>query len=196
MFRLMRLFALLLLVIGTAVAQAAEPPKPSFSLFVSCIEKVSESGLPRVWFGYEASDTIEGIAYYGPSDGGGFIGDPPNTLSKGRHEKVFGVELQEPGVEAIYEFIANNGDSASLFAGADYKAPACGEVWQPGAPSIAVTLTSDCAFVEIRDPYGHWSRVQSNGEDVLLHYGEALIGGANQSTDPADYRAIETACPG
>ena len=66
--------------------------------------------------------------------------------------------------------------------------------WQPGAPSIYIPMTSDCAFIEIQDAYAHWSLVTSNGEPVLLHYGQALIGSTSQSTDPADYRAIPTEC--
>lgn len=66
--------------------------------------------------------------------------------------------------------------------------------WRPGAPSIPVAMTTDCAFVEIRDEYNHWHLVLSNGEPVLLHYGEMLIGGHHQSLNPADYRAVPAAC--
>jgi hypothetical protein len=72
----------------------------------------------------------------------------------------------------------------------------CGEDeegWQPGAPSIDIPLTADCSFVEIQDPNGNWHPVTVNGEPVLLHYGESLIGG-DQSSDPADYQAVPTAC--
>lgn len=77
------------------------------------------------------------------------------------------------------------------------EAPRCADdptIWHPGAPSIPVMLTSDCAWVEIDNHDGGWSRVQSDGKDVLLHYGESLIGSSGQSTDPVDYRAIETGC--
>jgi hypothetical protein len=66
--------------------------------------------------------------------------------------------------------------------------------WQPGAPSIEITLTSDCAWIEIDNHDGGWSRVQSDGKDVMLHYGDALIGGQDQSLDSSDYRAIPTNC--
>lgn len=62
------------------------------------------------------------------------------------------------------------------------------------APSITVVLTTDCAFVEISNGDGGWSRVESDGEPVLLHYGESLIAGRSQSLEPADYRAVPTAC--
>lgn len=68
--------------------------------------------------------------------------------------------------------------------------------WHPGASSIAVSLVSDCAYVEIQDAYGHWSRVSdtTHPDGILLHYGDSLIGGPGQSTDPDDYRAVATAC--
>lgn len=68
------------------------------------------------------------------------------------------------------------------------------DTWKPGAPSIPVEMTTDCAFVEIRDEYGNWHLVYSNGELVLLHYGEMLIGSNEQSTNPDDYRAVPTDC--
>lgn len=186
---------LIVLIVGMVMtAQAA-----TVSLFVSCIEKVSESGLPRIWFGYQASTTVNGVSYYGPSDGAGFIGYPPNTLEKGRHDRVFGAEIQVEGTQAFYQFIADDGTTYEVWADATTKAPKCGaNVWHQGAPSIAVSLTSDCAYVEIQDDYGHWSRVSdaAHPDGILLHYGEALIGGPDQSTDPADYRSVATACPG
>lgn len=90
-----------------------------------------------------------------------------------------------------------DGMTESIFAAPD--TPFCSDDnddWQPDAPSIPIPLTSDCAWVEIDNHDGGWSRVEVDGEPVLLHYGDALIGGQNQSTDPADYRAVETACPG
>lgn len=68
------------------------------------------------------------------------------------------------------------------------------DTWQPDAPSIPVEMTTDCAFVEIRDEYDNWHLVTTGGEPVLLHYGEMLIGGHHQSTNPADYRAVATNC--
>lgn len=76
----------------------------------------------------------------------------------------------------------------------DATAVWCGEEWQPGAPSVPLIMTSDCAYVEIVDPHGNWHLVTSDGAPVLLHYGEALIGGRNQSVDSADYRVIATPC--
>lgn len=169
----------------------------NFTLFVSCIENPSESGLPRIWFGYEASETISGAADYGPSTTAGFIGYPPNILQQGRFDKVFAVEIQVEGTQAFFEFIADNGDSLSLFADATTEAPSCDSLdneWHPDAPSIYIPMTSDCAFIEIQDDYGNWSQVTSNGEPVLLHYGQALIGSNGQPTDPARYRVTETAC--
>jgi hypothetical protein len=98
--------------------------------------------------------------------------------------------------EAFVAYYLGDGEWFTL-KGTPDTAPCGGDEgngWQPGAVSIYIPMTSDCAFVEIRDTYGHWSQVTSDGEPVLLHYGEALIGGQNQSTDPADYRAIPTAC--
>lgn len=86
------------------------------------------------------------------------------------------------------------GTTESIFAASD--TPFCDQqnIWKPGAPSIPIELTTDCAWVEIRDPFGNWSQVESNAQPVLLHYGEALIGGQDQNIDPADYRAIPTEC--
>jgi hypothetical protein len=72
--------------------------------------------------------------------------------------------------------------------------PLCGSVYEGDAPSIAVAITTDCAFVEIDNGDGGWSRVESDGVPVLLHYGEQLIAGRNQSLEPDDYRAVATAC--
>lgn len=79
----------------------------------------------------------------------------------------------------------------------DTTLPYCGDssdIWQPDAPSIPIEMTTDCAWVEIRDAYDNWHLVYSDGDLVLLHYGEALIGGRNQSTNPEDYRAVATSC--
>lgn len=200
--RFLIFWIVMMVLLSTALFAAAQEyaslEQPvTVSLFVSCIEKPSESGYPRVWFGYEASESISGTASYGPSDGAGFIGYPPNTLNTGRFDKVFAVELQTEGVVAFYQFIDDAGNEYNASADADTDAISCDELaarWHPGAPSIAVALTTDCAYVEIQDAYGHWSQVTSNGEAVLLHYGDALIGGPDQSTDPADYRAVPTAC--
>lgn len=104
------------------------------------------------------------------------------------------LQAQGDGVEFVAYYL--DGGSESIFG--DPDAPFCADSskndWQPGAPSIPIELTSDCAFVEIQDDYGHWVRVQSDGVDVLLHWGEALIGSVRQSTNPADYRALETEC--
>ncbi len=72
--------------------------------------------------------------------------------------------------------------------------PVCGSLYEGDAPSIAVAITSDCAYVEIDNGDGGWSRVESNGEPVLLHYGEQLIAGRSQSLEPEHYRAVPTAC--
>lgn len=188
--------AVLALFSTALVSVQADDQPATVSLFVSCIENPSESGLPRVWFGYQSSAVVNGAADYGPSDGAGFIGAPPNTLQAGRHDRVFAVELQTEGVKAFYEFQTADGRLYSVFADASTKAPKCGAVYQPGAPSIAVVMTTDCAFVEIQDPYGHWWRVtdKDHPDGILLHYGEALIGGQDQSTNPDDYRAVATAC--
>jgi hypothetical protein len=71
----------------------------------------------------------------------------------------------------------------------------CGEEWKPDAPSIPVVIESDCAHVFIRDSFDNWHLVTdaNNPNGIVLHYGQALIGG-NQSTDPTDYRSIPAAC--
>lgn len=104
------------------------------------------------------------------------------------------LQAQGDGVEFITYY--QDGGSESIFG--DPDAPLCisplKEDWQPGAPSIPIPLISDCAFIDIQDAFGHWSRVQSNGKDVLLHWGENLFGSIKQSTNPSDYRAIPTEC--
>ena len=80
------------------------------------------------------------------------------------------------------------------------SAPACGDVTSQGdAPSIRISMSSDCAFIETKDYLdgqftGHWSQVESNGDPVLLHYGGQLVGSHHQSINPDDYRAVPTAC--
>ena len=191
--RFVMVWIVLMVLLSTALVsvQAA-----TFSVFVSCIEKPSASGSVRVWFGYSAVGTINGTPDFGPLDGAGFIGSPPNTLQPGIHNRVLAAEIQTEGTTVFYEFQSDDGIGASIFATAATKAPACGTVYQTSAPSIAVSLTTDCAYVEIQDAYGHWSRVTdaAHPDGILLHYDEALIGGQDQSTDPADYRAVPTAC--
>lgn len=73
--------------------------------------------------------------------------------------------------------------------------PICGSEYEGDAPSIPIlNASSDCFYVEIDNGDGGWSRVESNGEPVLLHYGESLIAGRSQSLKPDDYRAVPTAC--
>lgn len=72
--------------------------------------------------------------------------------------------------------------------------PYCDELFEGDAPSVPIAMTSDCAHVDIQDEFGHWHRVQSNGIDVLLHYGESLIAGRNQPLESERYRAVETPC--
>ena len=78
------------------------------------------------------------------------------------------------------------------------ETPFCGspeaEPFEGDAPSIPVGLTSDCAFVEVIDSYGNWHRVESEGVPVLMHYGDSLIAGRDQSLAAEDYRAVATAC--
>jgi hypothetical protein len=85
------------------------------------------------------------------------------------------------------------GSTQSIFASVD--SPHCNTDKNLGnVPSIPIEMTTDCAYVEVQDPYGNWHKVQSNGRDVLLRYGQSLIGSHEQSANPDDYRAIPTAC--
>lgn len=87
------------------------------------------------------------------------------------------------------------GTSETIYGYPDVP-PCQQDVWQPDAPSISIILTSDCAFIEIVDAWGNYHRVTDrlHPDGIVLHYGELLIGGQQQSTDPTDYRAIETEC--
>ena len=76
-----------------------------------------------------------------------------------------------------------------------------GEGWKPGVPEITIPMTADCSWIYIKnkDPRtgewdGNWSRVEIDGEPVLLHYGESLFGGQNQSASPDDYLAVAVNC--
>jgi hypothetical protein len=109
----------------------------------------------------------------GPDESGKFVLD---ALADGT------VQIGIP--DEIEGYIIIDGNSST---------PICGEGWQPGAPSIPIEMVTDCAYVDIQDEYGNWHRVEVDGVPVLLHYGEALIGGS-QTTDPAAYRAVATAC--
>lgn len=63
--------------------------------------------------------------------------------------------------------------------------------WQPGAPSVNIPLAYDCNRLEVKDSYGNWFLVVSNGQPVELKYGEALIASPyGQTLDPDDYRAV------
>lgn len=90
---------------------------------------------------------------------------------------------------------------ATLIINGNETYPQCGvEGWQPGAPSILIEPPpgADCYFVQVIDSYENWHWVESNGQRVLLHYGETLIGNSRngQRINPDDYRAVATACPG
>lgn len=186
--RFIMIWITLLALISTALTsvQAAEV-SPS----ITCVEHYADHA--SIHFGYFASETVNGTGYFGPA--GNFEGDlPPNTLDAGQHDDVFTVEVYGP---ASWQFVGADGFTFSLDVDVDTTGPDCDALsaqWHPGAVSIPITLASDCAWIEINNHDGGWSRVTSDGEPVLLHYGEALIGGPNQSSDPADYRAVATAC--
>lgn len=126
----------------------------------------------------------EGWAVGGTEDGEIVEGDNSITVSGSVIEFWF------------YNYEINAWDR--LFLSAQYAEgispyPSChGEdEWQPGAPSVPVTLLYDCNQLEVKDPYGNWSLVTSDGEPVQLKYGEALIASPyGQTINPDDYRAI------
>jgi len=164
------------------------------SLFVSCIERKSESGLPRVWFGYESDALVDGVGYMGDSETSGFIGYAPNTLRPGRFEKVFGVELQTDGAQAFFQFIANDDAAYEVWADASTDAPGCEQVGVYGPDGGLKTITKDvapgCYEWSIQDDYGHWSVVattcsQSEGEHTFVRL---VLGRDNPVTDEARYR--------
>lgn len=93
---------------------------------------------------------------------------------------------------AEFVLYTTDGTTQSIFAASD--TPRCKNEWKPDAPSIPIEMKSDCANVEIIDQWGNWHRVQSNGVDVMLQYGESLTGSNGQSTNSADYRAIPIDC--
>lgn len=190
-----------LLYLFTAAAQ-------DVYLFVDCVEQPTDQHGFVVWFGYSADATYDGLTggivpFPGPGTGTvGFLSYPPTALAEGEFHNVFAVEIMDVRNAAVEWFMYDAAHSFSMYFDPHQdNAPDCGEVQDHlgDAPSIPIELTSDCAFVEVKDYFqgeftGHWSRVTSDGEDVLLHYGEPLIAGRNQSLDPADYRAVETAC--
>jgi hypothetical protein len=109
----------------------------------------------------------------------------------------FNLETLQAGGDGVELVTWNDGNSQGIFGYPD--APRCShnsDTWKPGAPSIPIEMYSDCGWIEINNHDGGWSRVESNGVPVLLHYGEALIGSHTQTADPANFRAIETECPG
>lgn len=122
--------------------------------------------------------------------GGGWQGD------------TFVTDASEDGT-ATFHWWDDAGTYHSITATADTPYCANGSnAWYPSAPAIIIPMTSDCAFVEIKNRDhltgewdGNWSQVTSGGELVLLHYGDTLIANPHgQSTDPGDYRAVETEC--
>lgn len=168
----------------------------SIELFADCQQSV-EGGV-KVYLGYSASDDVVGTSEVELSAGADVFGALPSTFEAGEHHRVFGVILLD-GAEA--HWTASGADfNNTLTIRGDMDVPTCtGDDWHPDAPSIPIVLESDCAFVETRDYLngqftGHWSRVTSNGQPVLLHYGQALIGSSGQSTKSDDYRAVETPC--
>lgn len=181
--RLAILIVVFLMVTGAALAAEV-------SLFVTCVDR-SQPDRVIVHFGYFASATVEGTGYIGPL--GNFGGDlPPNTLLAGQHDDVFVVEIYGP---TFWQFVSDKA-SSEVRVDRDTSGPDCGAQEAAGTTSIAVQMNSDCAFIDIRDAYDNWHRVESNGAPVLLHYGEALISGPGQSSNAGDYRAVATDCPG
>lgn len=115
--------------------------------------------------------------------GGGFEGDV-----------LVVAPLADGTIQVLFWWTENDQDFMGELWGTA-QTPLCDETdWQPSAPSIFLPLTSDCSFVDIRDKWGNYHRVESDGESVLLHYGQALIGSPSQSINPADYRVIPTEC--
>lgn len=184
--------SILLVVVTLALLLVSRTQAADVSLSITCVDH-SQPDRAIIHFGYFASETMEGTSYIGPVSN--FAGDmPPNTLIEGQHDDVFTVELLYSPV--LWQFVASDNSFYELSVDVATEGPDCANLdgWKPGAPSIYIPLESDCAFIEIRDQYNHWHPVESDGERVLLHYGESLIGGPGQSTDPADYRATATAC--
>lgn len=183
---ILSLIAALLALVAPALAQDVQ-------LFVTCIDR-SQPDRVIVHFGYFASATVDGTGYLAPL--GNFGGDlPPNTLLAGQHDGVFYVEIYGA---TVWQFVSDN-TSLELWVDRDTSGPDCANLNQPaaaGTTSIPIVMTSDCAFIDICDAYDNWHRVGSNGEAVLLRYGQALIGGPGQSSNAGDYRAVATDCPG
>jgi len=187
---LLVIITLALLVFGSRAVGAAD-----VSLFVSCIERESESGLPRVWFGYEAGAAVSGTGYMGDSEQVGFIGFAPNALQAGRFEKVFGAELQVPDAVAFFQFVTDDGEGYEVFADASNEAIDCAELESSYGPDGGLrTITKDvapgCYEWSIQDDYGHWSIVattcsQQEGERVFVRL---VLGRDNPVTDPDRYR--------
>lgn len=99
-----------------------------------------------------------------------------------------------PDEGAEFVVLYPQGITESIFADPDAAPCIQDDTWKPGAPSIPIDLTTDCAFVYVQDEYGNWSQVMSDDVPVLLHYGQLLIGSADQSLDPTRYQAIPTEC--
>lgn len=82
---------------------------------------------------------------------------------------------------------------------ANENTAACGEVWQPSAPSILIDAPNAGPYlIEIRDKYGHWSVVEhetDQGRQPVVLYNNGghveLIGSVGQDTNPESYRLIE-----
>lgn len=100
----------------------------------------------------------------------------------------------DPSPDGTVEVWIAVGDDYVYLRG-DESTPPCGS-YQGNAPSIAITTLSDCARVEINNGDGGWSLVTdaNHPEGIILHYGEQLIAGRQQSLNPLDYRTIEVPC--
>lgn len=192
--KIIAILLLILLVLGLQTARAA-----NFSILVQCVD---DNALPPNYYIHTLNgDGKNTVAYVEFADQYGNVlalGEWLIERPSGKHPWGF-VSIDVDSGVILQAWDENGSLLASLALDGNGRYPRCGaKGWQPGAPSIPVVLTADCSFVQIIDAYGNWHWVTSAGERVLLHYGETLTGNPlnGQSTNPVDYRAITTPCPG
>lgn len=196
------LLVVLMLVLVLPV-QAAE-----VNIFVDCVETMSESGSPRVWFGYASDEdilmgsTLEGVIDDGTGLSPSFLGYAPSDLHEGTHNRVFAIEFPAPGYDVTWRVYTEAFEitvTANYDTGGAECDPADIGTGEPdgGLETITIYDVVGEAFTwEVRDVWGNWHVIDSVVTPLQCEADRCftrLVLGLGVTTDADDYHvtAIE-----
>lgn len=165
-----------------------------FTIFVNCVERPGGGGSDRAWFGYESGSTFTPETPMLLLGGSGLINNLPGVLAAGRHDRVFGVDLD---AAAPVEWTIYHNGVYTTVSTAD-NIPTCGENRAAAGPDGGLTTITlwDVAGTrftwEIRDQWDNWHGISGVETPVEFDQGRPftrlVLGPDNGNHDPANYR--------